>query len=327
MAKELFLINPYRLSRKRRVRGGTKRRRGSLPGRLLSRMMRTYGPGRGMREAWSAYRRGVRRNDPDLSFSNPRSRGRRKRRRLNPFGEEVMIVGANPRRKSRKVRARRRRARPRRSRFSLRGLLGRIGLGRRRRRRSLAANPRRRRYRRRRAMYYDNPRRRRRSYRRRRAMYFDNPRRRRYRRRFRDNPRRKRRGGRAVSAALPAFSFRRPLSLLMPAAIGTAAYLATEKVPGMVNVTANLPRIGVKAAVGFGGGILIGKFLGRTNGAVWVIGSVINTFTDVLRTYIFKTPGLLGYGAFPYQEQQVNYAGLGGYDGLEAYPTEAGYPM
>ena len=344
---EPFLINPYRLSRKRRTRSRVRRRSGGrLPGKLLSRMMRTYGPGRGMKEAWSAYRGGVRRNDPDSGLFNPRKHRRYRRRRLNPFGEEVMIVGANPRRRKRshrkeviskmatrrrrkvrvvRVRSRRRRAGGRRRRFSIKSLLRRVGIGRhRRRRRAVAANPRRRRYRRRRAMLFnDNPRRRRHRGRRR-AMFFDNPRHRRYRRRFRSNPRR-RRGGLAGAASLPAISFRRPMSLIMPAVVGTAAYIATEKIPSMVNVTTTLPRLGVKAAVGFGGGILISKFLGRSNGAVWAIGSSINILSDILRTYVFTTGGLLGMGAFPYQ-RGIRYSG---YDGLSAYPQEAegGYPM
>jgi hypothetical protein len=115
------------------------------------------------------------------------------------------------------------------------------------------------------------------------------------------------------------------MSLIMPAVVGTAAYVATEKIPSMVNVTTPLPRLGVKAAVGFGGGILISKFLGRSNGAVWAIGASINILSDVLRTYVFKTGTLLGMGAFPYQ-RAVRYSG---YEGLAAYPQEAegGYPM
>ncbi len=115
------------------------------------------------------------------------------------------------------------------------------------------------------------------------------------------------------------------MSLIMPAVVGTAAYVATEKIPAMVNVTTPLPRLGVKAAVGFGGGILISKFLGRQNGAVWALGSSINILSDILRTYVFRTGGLLGLGAFPYQAG-VTYSG---YEGLAAYPgeVEGGYPM
>ena len=115
------------------------------------------------------------------------------------------------------------------------------------------------------------------------------------------------------------------MSLIMPAVIGTAAYIATEKIPAMVNVTTPLPRLGVKAAVGFGGGILISKFLGRSNGAVWALGSSINILSDILRTYVFTSGTLLGMGAFPYQ-RGIRYSG---YEGLSAYPQEAegGYPM
>jgi hypothetical protein len=115
------------------------------------------------------------------------------------------------------------------------------------------------------------------------------------------------------------------MSLIMPAVVGTAAYIATEKIPAMVNVTTTLPRLGVKAAVGFGGGMLISKFLGRSNGAVWAIGASINILSDILRTYVFTSGTLVGLGAFPFH-RGVRYSG---YEGLAAYPqdVEGGYPM
>ena len=362
MAVESFLINPLRLGKgKRRAR-----RKGGLPGRLLSRMMRTYGPRKGMSEAWRSFRRGVRKNEPGLGFLNPK-RGRVRKAlkyggktytpdqrhrawylahtgkgdptgpwtretekvkelarafgrglpyglerpsKRNPFGEEVMIVGANPRRRRLKRRIRLdnnpRKKRVRRSRVRARrvGLIGRL-----RRRFKLNENPRR--YRRRRVS------------RGRALMLRDNPRRYRV-RRFRSNPR-----GRARAAGVPALSIARPMSILMPVAVGTAAYLATEKVPAMVGMTTTLPRLGVKAAVGVGGGMLIGKFLGKQNGAVWLIGSGINLLNDILNTYVFKTT-LAGFGAFPYSRfAEAGGGGVGAYPGevSEGYPTSESYPM
>lgn len=104
----------------------------------------------------------------------------------------------------------------------------------------------------------------------------------------------------------------------MPLAVGTAGYIAADRVPAMVNITGTLPRLGVKAAVGIGGGMLISRFMGRQNAAIWTIGVGINLFSDLLRTYVFKT-GLSGYGAFPYQE-------YGAYpDEFSDYPTGEGY--
>lgn len=301
MATEPFLINPYKIRDRRRVRYDDNPR--GLPPRLLSRMMRKYGPPRGMREAWAAYRKGVTRNEPEL-FDNTKfggSLGRRgtalkgwRARRIigrNPLGEEVMIVGSNPRRKRR---SRRRRARARRR---IPGFLARLfgrGITRRARRRRRARGL---------GSYVGKAR-----SRRRRAA------------RFRDNPARRSKAIALRAPGLPDVS--RPASLLMPAIVGTAAYIATDKVPSMVNVTSTLPRLGVKAAVGFGGGILISRFLGRNQGAVWAIGSSINILSDILRTYVFKTSPVAGLAAFP--RRGVSYSGLG------AYTSEyelSGYPM
>ena len=227
----------------------------------------------------------------------------------------------------RSSRRRRTRAGGRRRRFSIRSLLGRIGLGRKRRvrrhrrRRAVSSAPRRRRHRRRAAAVATNPRRR--HYRRRRAMYFDyNPRRRHYRRRYRHNPRRSRKSAGALAIA-PGLSLSRPMSLIMPAVIGTVAYVATSKIPAMVGVVTPLPRFGVKAAVGFGGGMLISRFLGKANGAVWVIGASINLLTDILNTYLFTTSPLTGFSAFPYQGR--GYAPI---SGMDAYPQEFGaFPL
>lgn len=303
MTTEPFLINPYRVRRRRRVRHDDNPR--GLPSRLLSRMMRKYGRRRGMREAWAKYRQGVRRNEPaefsdNVWFGDPVGhrraalRGWRTRRLLsrNPLGGEVMIVSNNPR----KRRRRRSKGRIRRRAISSRGSLISRLLGRRGRRRGKLA------------LFADNPARRR--YRRRRVRYYDNP--------------RKRRRAVAMAAALPAVSFSKPASLIMPALVGTAGYLVTDRVPSMVNVTQTLPRLGVKAAVGFAGGILISKFLGRTSGAVWAIGAAINLTNDVLRTYVFRTSTVAGLGAFP--RRGVTYSG----QGMGAYPSEydySSYPM
>ena len=321
MAMESFLINPLRLGKgRRRIQ---RKRRGGLPSRLLSRMMKTYGPRKGMSEAWRSFRRGVRKNEPEYNpwFGAPAGhrkaarKGWKIRHRLgrNPFGEEVMIVGANPRRRRRRVRRIRLDNNPRKKRVRrVRARARRVGLiGRLRRRFKLNENPRRVR--------------RHRVSRRRALMLRDNPRRYRV-RRYRSNPRR----GRARAAALPALSIARPMSILMPVAVGTAAYLATEKVPAMVGMTTTLPRLGVKAAVGVGGGMLIGKFLGKQNGAVWLIGSGINLLNDILNTYVFKTGGVAGFGAFPYSRfAEAGEEGVGAYPGdfSQEFPTGASYPL
>ena len=124
-----------------------------------------------------------------------------------------------------------------------------------------------------------------------------------------------------MAAALPALSFTKPMQLLVPLAVGTAGYMAADRIPVMAKISGTFPRLGVKAAVGIGGGMLIGKFLGRQNAAVWTIGVGINLLSDILNTFVFKTQSATaGYGAFPYQE-------YGAYpDEFSGYPTGESYP-
>ncbi len=316
MAREHFLVNPRRIRRTKGKRIGAKRRRkGGLPSALLRRMMKTYGPRSGMKRAWAVYRKGVRRNvwsghrqahrrASQVGWSSRRVgiRGHKKPSgarypKWNPFGEEVMIVGANPRRKRRKevlrmkVRRRRHKVRRKRARMS---------------------NPRRRVYRRHRRAYALSPIRRRRHRRSRRnravSLYRRNPIRRSGRRRNRGNP--------AMGSSVPAISFRRPMSMLMPCAIGVASYMACDYVPTKLGMAASpLQRLGVKAGVGFGGMMLLGRFIGRQNAAVWGIVAGVNILQDILKTYIFKT-AVAGLGMYVYP----------GYSGVGAYPQEGYSP-
>jgi hypothetical protein len=248
-------------------------------------MMKLHGPKKGMKEAWRLYKEGiVRDNEPDFLADNP-------------FGEEVIVVGANPRRRRSK------------------------------RRFLMDDNPRRRRRatrRRRRSTFLmdDNPRRRRRTTRRRR-IYRDNPVRRR--RRYRDNP---------VGATLGGIDIRRPQTLLMPVVVGLASKMATEKIPGMLNITSALPRYGVQAAVGIGGSLLLKGVVGRTNAAIWAVVSGVTILGDILNRYIFKTAlSAIGdsYPQYPALSESTGQVGyVGAYpeevSGLGAYPYEEVVP-
>jgi len=350
---EAFLINPpKRLGYAKKARARLKRlKRGATvagEGRLWKRglksgklMHRLYGPAHQKR--WT---------------------------RANPFGEEIMIVGANPR----KQRTPRRRARialnrkevisnmfgnPRKRRVGRPRTVGRkrkrtrrtsiasafdfMGRGRptrRRRRRTTVARRRRRvaayapirRRRRRRAVAYAPVRRRRRRRAVARYLPVRRPRRQRVsaRRRRRVSavgaPRRRRRLLRNPPA-VASLTWRRPMSLLMPAAIGTAAFLVTEQAPAYIGMAGVLPRYGIKAAVMIGGGMAVSKFLGARNGQIWMLGSLINIASDLVRQYIFKT-GMagLGYGAFPYQGLGYAETGYTPYTEYGAYPSEFSSP-
>lgn len=115
MPKEPFLVNPVRV-------GKTRKRRSPLPPGLLSANIKKYGARLGMKKAWEEYRGGksggLRKNywkgEPER-HTTAASKGWRKRKkhtsgyaattgavypRKNPFlGEEVLVVGMNPKRK------------------------------------------------------------------------------------------------------------------------------------------------------------------------------------------------------------------------------------
>jgi hypothetical protein len=241
MALEAFLINPAKKSRRKKS-GARKRKGGGLPGGLLSRMIRTYGIKRGMKEAWKAHRSGKR----------------------NPFGEEVMIVG-NPKGRRKKVR---------------REVISTMATKRRRVRRKRVRR---------------NEPGRKRVHHRRHYSLLSNARTRRvvrrvhHRRHHRRNP---------ASTGL-GISARRPMSLLMPAAMGTGGYFAADYIPIAIGMsTTPMYRIGIKAALAVGGSMLLSRFLGGRNAAYFSLGVGINVLNDVLKTYVFKTTTTAGLGAF-----------------------------
>lgn len=163
-----------------------------------------------------------------------------------------------------------------------------------------------------------------------------NPRRH-YRRRYRMNVRRRRhyRRNPAGASGLPAISFRNPMSILMPAAFGTAGFMAAEYLPSKFTMlgTSNYARLGLKAGVLFGGAMVLSRFIGRKNGVFFAVGAGISLVTDIVRTFILGTSAVAGVGAFPYQISGYGaYPGeMRGYDGVDgfgAYPYQgSGYPM
>jgi hypothetical protein len=92
----------------------------------------------------------------------------------------------------------------------------------------------------------------------------------------------------------------------MPAAVGVGAFMACEMAPTKLGMVTDFPRLGVKAAVGVGGSMVIGRFLGRANGTVWLLVSAVNIFQDILKTFVFKT-ALAGLGAYPYGAYPGSY--------------------
>ena len=117
----------------------------------------------------------------------------------------------------------------------------------------------------------------------------------------------------------------RPMTLVMPLIVGLAAKMATERLPGMLNMQTKMTQYAVQAGVAVAGGIFLKKPLGSTNAAIWVIMSGVTILTDVLNTYVFQTmaPAITttaGFGATPIY-QAPGAVELGG---TGAYPEELG---
>jgi len=288
--QEPFLINPVR-KRKKAVR------RNKLPSGLLSKMMKKYGPGQGMKRAWASLSRNswpkARAAHRTASLSGWRKRTKKKRGyakpvggtypRYNPFGEEVLIVGANPVRKRCKRRVTRSKA---------------AYLPKRKRRRNLvnpiaAVNPRRRR-RKRNLVAAVNPRRRIRTY----GVA---------RRRRRRNP---------VSIRTVGLDINKPMSMIMPLGVGILSLIANERIPTVLNLSSFYMRLGAKVAITFGGGILLSKVkaIGKSNAAVWTIVGGVSIARSLLEKFVFKT-SVSGLSAFP-EEVEADLNGIG------AFPEE-----
>jgi hypothetical protein len=105
------------------------------------------------------------------------------------------------------------------------------------------------------------------------------------------------------------------MSLLMPALAGTGGFFAADYIPAAIGMSASpLTRIGIKAGVAFGGGMLITKFMGSKSGTAFALGAGINLINDALKTYVFKTGVTAGFGAF-------TRPGLRGMGAMSPYST------
>jgi hypothetical protein len=102
------------------------------------------------------------------------------------------------------------------------------------------------------------------------------------------------------------------MSLLMPAAIGAGGYFAADYIPIAIGMAATpMTRIGIKAGIAIGGGMLLSRFLGARNATAFSLGVGINVLNDVLRTYVFKTTATAGLGAFV--RPRLGDAGMGAF--------------
>jgi len=152
---------------------------------------------------------------------------------------------------------------------------------------------------------------------------------------YRENPRKRKETGSKKEVSL-ALSLTQPKSLLMPAGLALGGFIAASKIPQIVGMaTPGITKLGVKAGIAYGGGMLISRFLGKTNGAMFALGASIDFLVEILNTYLFTTTPLSisGVGAFPSAHERRGYVPLseigdvGDLNNIEAYPTGEGYQM
>lgn len=204
-----------------------------------------------------------------MYYANP------KRHKKNPFlGEEVLVVGMNPKRKRRKARKTRRSA-----------ALSRY-----------MHNPRRRSVRRRARRH--NPVRRRRST----AVtrYRRNPVRR-YRRRVRRNP---------VSAMAVGggINIMKPQTLIVPIAAALGGRVAVKKIPAMLGLT-GWAKTGAQVATAVGGGMLLKRVVGQQNAMIFTVVGLATVAEEMLAQYAgISLAGFGDFSAFPLED-----SGMGAY--------------
>lgn len=86
-------------------------------------------------------------------------------------------------------------------------------------------------------------------------------------------------------------------------ATGAVSAIAVTFVPAITGLSAKGPiyKYGAQLATAIGGGMLVGKFVGRSHGTVWMIVGASVVLADVLKTYVLTGLGLSDYmlEAFP----------------------------
>lgn len=112
------------------------------------------------------------------------------------------------------------------------------------------------------------------------------------------------------------------------AVTGGLSAAAAGLAPGMLaQFTGTNPwvQIGVRLAVAFGGGMVVGKYVSSEHGKVWAVVGTSLVAYDLLKQYVFSQffpqLGLSGVGSFEYQGYQEE-----GNSQVNAFPQVASYP-
>ena len=312
MVREPFLINPPRRIKR------TRSNRAGLPKRLMSTYIKRYGRSEGLKRAWKVYKKGRKTGNPQtrtnseeviIVGANPRkktkkgikhrpvlyevskkawSRGPKSRSKIkgitiNPFSEEVIVVGANPRKnsKNRVVRKNRAVSNPWQGQSRKHSAAAKKGWRKRRRK-----NP---------VMTLSNAKNKKRRYSRR-----------------RENP-----------------ALRLPLigdvgALLVPTLIGAGSIVVTKKVPDLLNLTGTLQRVGSQVGSALIGNIIIRKTTRSVALArIWTIAALATLVADYAITKFLPLSGV-SIGAFPGFSYAENVPAIESAEAYGAFPEDMG---
>ena len=141
----------------------------------------------------------------------------------------------------------------------------------------------------------------------------------------RNEPRKRKKGFRrnpaTATSMIKEFSPSKIMSIAPYFITGAASMIATAKVPTLIGAgDSMLWKYGSQLVTAIGGGILVGRFFGKTHGFVWaaVGGSVVAA--DLISNYVLKQVGISGLAEDLIETQ--SYAEVGAYP----YAEIAGYP-
>ncbi|MBT9165178.1 MAG: hypothetical protein DDT23_01193 [candidate division WS2 bacterium] len=98
--------------------------------------------------------------------------------------------------------------------------------------------------------------------------------------------------------------------------------MATERIPGILRITAPVTRYVIQGAIGIGGGMLLSNVVGKTNATIWTVVSGATILVDMLNRFVFRTAlGYIGEG----EEDLLADENLIAQDAeqVEAFPEEA----
>ncbi len=112
-----------------------------------------------------------------------------------------------------------------------------------------------------------------------------------------------------------------PDPAIMEIVYAGVGYIGTKFAGNMIapaiGMTSPIARMAIKSAVAYGGGkFVIGKFVSRKAGEMFMVGGLVEVISDAVKTYLAPSvPALAAY------QEPLEVSRMGAYPELEAYPT------